>query len=52
MNQVYNHAIANPEDLNQYEPFSPEVRLAMHVACMSVSISVCALLYCAVVCYM
>lgn len=25
MNQVYNHAIANPEDLNQYEPFSPEV---------------------------
>ncbi len=23
--QVYNHAVSEPEKLNQYEPFSPEV---------------------------
>ena len=25
MNQVYNRAVTNPERLNSYEPFSPEV---------------------------
>ena len=25
MNQVYNRAVTSPEDLNTYEPFSPEV---------------------------
>jgi len=25
LQQVYNHAVTNPDKLNQYEPFSPEV---------------------------
>ena len=25
VNQAYNRAVTNPEDLNSYEPFSPEV---------------------------
>ena len=33
MNQAYSRAVTNPEDLNSYEPFSPEVR-----ACVSHSI--------------
>jgi len=44
MNQVYNHAIANPEDLNQYEPFSPEVCLyikVLVVLCVRVCVCVC-----------
>ena len=27
MNQVYSKAITSPEELNYYEPFSPEVRV-------------------------
>jgi hypothetical protein len=26
LQQVYNQAVSDPEKLNQYEPFSPEVR--------------------------
>lgn len=25
LTQIYNHAVVDPEKLNQYEPFSPEV---------------------------
>jgi H3 lysine-79-specific histone-lysine N-methyltransferase len=27
LTQIYNQAVEDPEKLNQYEPFSPEVRL-------------------------
>lgn len=31
LTQIYNHAVVDPDKLNQYEPFSPEVRLTVRV---------------------
>lgn len=30
LQQVYNQAVSDPEKLNQYEPFSPEVSIQFH----------------------